>query len=195
MGGGGIRPHRRQRARRFQQEDRAEVPSLGCGEEHGRQVAAYTERDIYVSITLPDRARGPPHLRLRLRPEYSLLPPEQQLKGRRMRGRSRGEVPRLGLFAGGGADDRDPARVDAVSHSVARQPAHRRSHVVHGRREGFEPVVDRGDRVPALAPRPQPCRQPDAAACMWRAVTRQCRPLRTRERFGRSRRAGKHRRG
>ena len=46
MGGGGIRPHRRQRARRFQQEDRAEVPSLGCGEEHGRQVAAYTERDI-----------------------------------------------------------------------------------------------------------------------------------------------------
>ena len=44
-GGGGIRPHRRQRARRFQQEDRAEVPSLGCGEEHGRQVAAYTEGD------------------------------------------------------------------------------------------------------------------------------------------------------
>ena len=66
MGGGGIRPHRRQRARRFQQEDRAEVPSLGCGEEHGRQVAAYTERDIYVYITLPDRARGPPHLRPRL---------------------------------------------------------------------------------------------------------------------------------
>ena len=55
MGGGGIRPHRRQRARRFQQEDRAEVPSLGCGEEHGRQVAAYTERDARYLTELKGR--------------------------------------------------------------------------------------------------------------------------------------------